>query len=220
MSYLSSLNIHPQGQMSLWHSGKASLLMHLKCGKINVNLKHFHLADALIQSDLQCIHGIYYQYVNSQRSTMLYKLSSRSALIANKKEMSESRTLLCPEFISVQFTACVQHISLYTLSCASPWKCVLFLLPVKATPSFLPLIWLSSAFVSSETWRGTFDTSSPSVLPHKGLLNKFSSDSICSQPVYLPDHPSSRGNPTLIWAKRQKKKKLRELWEKDTKKEK
>ncbi len=46
--------------------------------------------------------------------------------------------------------------------------------------------------------------SSPSVLPHKSLLNKFSSDSICSQPVYLPDRPPSRGNPALIWAKRQK----------------
>lgn len=134
---------------------------------------------------------------------LLYQLSSRSVLIAIK-----NTTLFCPDFISVQFTAWVQRVSLYV---PSPWKCVLFILPVKAITSFLSL---SSASAGSEMWRGTFDTSTPSVLPQKSLLNKFFSDCICSQPVYLPI-ARRPGETPLLSEQRERQKNMCALRERD-----
>lgn len=87
MSYLSSLNIHPQGQTSLWHSGKAQPSDAPEMRENNCQLKTFSSGRCAYPKWLT-VHSryIFDQYVYSQRSIMLYKLSSRSVLIAIKRK--------------------------------------------------------------------------------------------------------------------------------------
>lgn len=188
--------------------------MHLKCGKINVSLKHFHLADALIQSDLQCIQGIYFIVCVFLEKHHALQTEQQICTHCYKKDVSiRNTTLLCPDFISVQFTAYVQHISLYTWNCASPWECVLFLLPVKATPSFLPLIYLCRPWDMKRHFWHLFPICAPTQRPPEQVLFRLHLLSACLSPWSL----AVQGKPRSYLSKETKKKES-EFWEEEKEK--
>lgn len=222
MSYLSSLNIHPQGQTSLWHSGKAQPSDAPEMRENNCQLKTFSSGRCAYPKWLT-VHSryIFDQYVYSQRSIMLYKLSSRSVLIAIKRKCQnqERYSTLSRLHQCAVHRLCTAHFPLYAELHFSLKVCFV-LITSKGHPfisaSHLPLICLCRQWDVKRHFWHLFPICAPTQRPSEQVLFRFHLLSACLSPW----SPAVQGKPHTYLSKETKKnKKLRELWEKETEKE-